>query len=223
MSEQTDESVASSSTPREAGRPRNRSARQLEESARHKARIVQEAMIVFAEAGFAQTTLADIGKRVGLSRQGILHHFPSKDALFEAVIEELHAWGRAQVERHLTGDGLPAMRELAAFLGRSPASRVPLRLIHVLEGEAAAGNPAALAYTARRSQLVRAEVRVRLERSVADGEIAPGTDVEAVSTLVAAAINGLQTQWLLEPDIDTIAAFDVLLTTLTAQLAPRKV
>jgi AcrR family transcriptional regulator len=157
MNRRTDESV---SRPR----PRNRSERQVEESAELKARIVREAMAEFAEQGYAQTTLVDIGKRVGLSRPGILHHFPSKEALFREVLEELYRWGQRQIDQHLTGQGLPSVRELQAFLGPGSDTLIPLKLIHVLEGEAIAGNPIAQEYAARRAAAVRTEVLARNTR-----------------------------------------------------------
>lgn len=190
----------------------------MEESAELKARIVREAMVVFAEKGYAQTTLVDIGNRVGLSRPGILHHFAAKEILFREVLEELFHWGQRQLDRALTGEGLPTVRELAAFLGGSDDAVVPLRLIHVLEGEAVAGNPIALEYAARRTTAVITEIRHRLERARDDGVIDPDADLSAAAALIAAAINGLQRQWLIDPDAVTLPAFDLLTGTLSAQL-----
>lgn len=51
-----------------------------------RADILNAAAAAFAEQGFHQASLADIGKEVGISARSILHHFTSKEALFDEVI-----------------------------------------------------------------------------------------------------------------------------------------
>jgi AcrR family transcriptional regulator len=48
--------------------------------------ILDKAAALFAHRGFAKTSLQDIADAVGLSKAGLLHHFPSKDALHDAVL-----------------------------------------------------------------------------------------------------------------------------------------
>jgi AcrR family transcriptional regulator len=40
----------------------------------------------FADEGFSRATLAAIARRAGISRPSLLHHFPSKDALYTEVV-----------------------------------------------------------------------------------------------------------------------------------------
>jgi len=50
--------------------------------------ILDAAAALFARHGFEQTSLKSLADAVGLSKAGLLHHFPSKDALFEAAWEQ---------------------------------------------------------------------------------------------------------------------------------------
>ncbi len=47
--------------------------------------IVNMALQCFAEQGVAATSIQEVADRAGLSKQALLHHFPSKEKLHEAV------------------------------------------------------------------------------------------------------------------------------------------
>jgi TetR/AcrR family transcriptional regulator len=55
----------------------------------HEARIVQHAIEVFAEAGYAGTALATVAERVGISKQNLLYYFATKKILYQRVLDDV--------------------------------------------------------------------------------------------------------------------------------------
>jgi len=70
--------LASASPP--AGRPRRKGERTAE-------RILDTAESLFAAHGYSGTTLRDVAEGVGVRIPSLYNHFPSKEALYAAVLE----------------------------------------------------------------------------------------------------------------------------------------
>jgi AcrR family transcriptional regulator len=56
-----------------------------------RSRILDGARAAFLRFGYERTSLADIAAGAGVSRTALYHYFPSKEDVFRAVVDELHA------------------------------------------------------------------------------------------------------------------------------------
>ena len=74
--------------------------------------IVEAADDLFYRQGYGHTSFADIAAVVGISRGNFYHHFPTKDAILDAVISARLARTRAMLERWELAHETPAERIL---------------------------------------------------------------------------------------------------------------
>ncbi|MET7984364.1 MULTISPECIES: TetR family transcriptional regulator [unclassified Streptomyces] len=176
-------------------------------SEERRAEIVRAALEVIAERGYRGASLAAVAERVGLTQQGLLHHFPTKEAVLVAVLRERDQW-----------DALPGTEwraDLLVSLVEYNAMRPGIiQTFSALLGESVTeGHPAREFFT-RRYTAVRANMAVVLRAEY--GERLPsGLTPERAAPLLVAVMDGLQYQWLLDPEsVDMPAAFRDFLTLL---------
>jgi AcrR family transcriptional regulator len=62
-----------------------------------RAQIIDCAIEVIAESGYAQASLRKIADRVGIAMSAVLYHFGSRDNLIDAVIEQMYRTALAVV------------------------------------------------------------------------------------------------------------------------------
>lgn len=55
-----------------------------------KHRIMEEALTLFSEKGYANVFVADIAERVGIKAPSLYKHYKNKQAIFDAIIEEMN-------------------------------------------------------------------------------------------------------------------------------------
>jgi len=80
-------------------------SRDTPKSRRTRARILEEAVRVIAECGYAATTNAAVAEAAEITRGAMLYHFPTRESLLEAAIDHIQAQ-RAEMFRD-AADSLP--------------------------------------------------------------------------------------------------------------------
>ena len=90
-----------------------------------KHRIIEEALTLFSEKGYANVFVADIAERVGIKAPSLYKHYKNKQAIFDAIIEEMNrrfleeagalqingadAGADAEIYRHISEEQLIAL------------------------------------------------------------------------------------------------------------------
>ncbi|GAA1936427.1 TetR/AcrR family transcriptional regulator [Kitasatospora viridis] len=173
--------------------------------------IIEAALAAYAEAGSRGVSVRDIAQRAGLTDAGVLHHFGSREALLTAALEARFASGAQD-----TQDGGTVRRATPGMV----------RLFAEVAAAAAGPDQPAHAFLQGRNR----EVRERAARTLAvSGEAAaePGGAVPSpvdpawAARILLAAKDGLQLQWLVEPELDLAGDLAALTEVLAAVLGGR--
>ena len=69
-----------------------------------RGRLLSEAAKLFRDKGYERTTVRDIAAAVGIQSGSIFHHFPSKEAILYAVIEEVIRTNTARLRLAIQGE-----------------------------------------------------------------------------------------------------------------------
>ena len=160
--------------------------------------ILQAALETFVERGFAAARLEEVARRAGVTRGTMYLYFPSKQALFEAVVRRSVIPGieRAeQISSDFQGDSADLLERLVRDwwerVGNSPTLGGLPKLVMA---EAANFPDLARFYheqVVRRGQAVLARA---VTRGIQRGEFDPGVDPAIIARLAVAPLL-VVTQW----------------------------
>lgn len=185
--------------------------------------ILETARALFGEVGYRSASLREIAARCGISHPGLLHHFPTKEALLEAVLVRRDA---VSEERFgvVRARGARALQALVRIVAANAAEPGEVELFCVLSAEATAPDHPAHRYFADRYEVTRANAERSLREAAEDGDLRAGVDPAVHARVLVAVMDGLQVQWLLDragPDpTDMPAALHAHLSTLLTHPLP---
>lgn len=155
--------------------------------------ILQHAITVFGRFGFHATSMREIAKECGLSQAGLLHHFPNKEALLLALVDEREHNQEVSVDFSNT----PWSEAFYQRMLQNMENEALTRLWANLVGEATDKKHPAHSYFLERYQKIRSE----FSELLASGSVVSDED-RIRATLLIAIWDGLQTQWLLDDSFD---------------------
>ena len=165
-------------------------------TAARRQEILDAAIEVFSASGFRNGSLRDVADRVGLSQAGLLHHFPSKEHLLQAVLARRDE-ETAQRMGEPAPEGLDLVRALVAVAEYNATTPGLVELHVVLSAEATAEDHPVHDYFVRRYARVLAFLQRGFESAAAAGQLRPDVDCASAATTLIALMDGLQVQWLL--------------------------
>jgi AcrR family transcriptional regulator len=192
---------------------------QGERRAEAERRLVQAAAELVAEIGPARVTLANVGERAGYSRGLATHHFGSKGALMQRLVDAVTLQFREGIfdETHSDSAMDEAMGLVRTYFqvisNLQPVNRARL----VLWADAVAtGSPDVRPAMVGADREFREAITKSLQRGLAAGEFPDSVDPQGLATVIVGMLRGVALQSLLDDQVDLEACrteIEQLLTT----------
>jgi AcrR family transcriptional regulator len=166
---------------------------------------------LFAARGYRGTSIAQVAARIGLTDAGVLHHFPTKQDLLLAVLEQRDKADLARLQGVAEGTGSP-LAGLVELCRQNAATPGLVQIFTVIAAESLdERHPGHGAFVERYREARRttADLLTRAQRA---GELDADLDVGRAATQVLAMFDGLQLQWLRDPDrVDMVQCLEEFL------------
>lgn len=194
---------------------------QAERTRARREQIIRAAIDFFSQQGYRGAKLSAIAAAAGVTEPGLLHHFPSKAHLLMEVLAERDRVDRERFKpdsRKEAGNTLASLHELVEYNQTVPGL---VQLFTTLVAESVDENHPGHDFFMRRYRAVREQEIEILKLGQARGEVRSDIPAEDLAVLIFALMDGLQVQWLLDPDkVGMARAFGQFVRLLKAEKAP---
>lgn len=185
-------------------------------TAERRSDIIASATAVFAAYGYHGGSLRQIAKDLDLGLTTLMHHFPTKVALLEAVLEQEDAANPDFPDRSRRDGFIPSILDIVE---RNLGRRELVRMFSIVSAEATHPEHEAHAWLLHRYGEVTASYAELISFDRAAGRITTGGDPERLGQLIVSGWEGIQIRWLAD-DSDPVAAMRLLLDALLVPVAP---
>lgn len=168
---------------------------------------VESVVALAATQNPSDITTTAIAKHMNLTQGALFRHFPTKDAIWQAVMEWVAERLLARIDRAAEGVASPLAAMQAMFMSHVEFvvehPGVPRMIFGELQrAESTAAKRMVQTLIGRYAERLRA----RIEQGKAIGEIALEIDTQAAATLFVGTIQGLVMQSMLLGDIQRVRA-----------------
>jgi AcrR family transcriptional regulator len=173
---------------------------QAERTQASREKIIREATRLFGQSGFRGAKLSEIAAAAGLTEPGLLHHFPSKEHLLMGVLEERDRLDDLWVQETMEMNGGRLLETSSELVRHNEGVPGLVQLFTILAAESVSPEHPAHDYFVGRYRISRARFSEAVRDAQERGEVRADIEAEELVILIYALMDGLQLQWLLEPE-----------------------
>lgn len=160
--------------------------------------VLRAAMSVFGQRGYNKGSLVEVADQVGMTHAGVLHHFGSKEALLVAMLQYRDGVEAAGVPGRAETEGPAFLSHILDTVADNSENPGVVQTYTVLSAESVTEGHPAQDYFRTRLALLRDKIAAVLAEVT--GRAADDVDVRDGASALIAVMDGLQVQWLLDPD-----------------------
>ncbi len=163
-----------------------------------RAAALRRAMEVFWARGYDGASMADLTAAMGINSPSLYAAFGCKEALFREALElyesrEGGSASRSLQEAPTARAGVEAMLRENATAYTAP-DRPPGCMIVLASAVGIPASPEVRDYLVEANRRSVAQIKARVDRGVAEGDVPEGVDTQAIAAYFATVLNGLTIQ-----------------------------
>ncbi|WP_171042416.1 TetR/AcrR family transcriptional regulator [Sinomonas gamaensis] len=173
--------------------------------------VLDTAIQLFGEHGYDGCSLSQIAKRSGVVQSALHYHFGTKDRLLAEALESHYPRSATRPDLEAIERGETTFsEEIVRVTAKNAADPHLVRFFSVMSGESLTESHPAARFFRERYAIVTTGMTNAIARSQGV------TDPEAISRLallvrtVYAGMDGLQMQWLRDPEVDLVGGVRLL-------------
>ena len=184
-------------------------------------RLVAAAADLVGELGPSKVTLANVGERAGYSRGLATHHFGSKGALMQRLVDAVtHQFREAMFDRGGADDLLTELRTLIGVYFDVVTDLQPVNRARLVLWADTVANPDEDTRTrmVAADREFREEIEKRIGVGITAGQVPRTVDPHGLATVIVAMLRGVALQSLIDDHVDLEAARNEVEQLLAARL-----